>query len=177
MSTYAPPTVRHITVERAVLAVIALVAILAAVSGARITWPAPTLPASSTTMDAAADSADRAARVAVVAAEAQGLQAAVRAVPSIAPALADRIELLDLITAGILPVAAAEQLLPPPATSVARQALDPIGTSAVIQARRELRALEQLLGASPSLEPALAEDAATLAAIAGGDVPSRTNTP
>lgn len=176
MSTYTTshvPRVPHVSTERAILAAVAVAAVLATVSGARITWPAPAPPAPSVET-APAPGTDHASRVASAAAEAGSLREVARTVPGTAPVLADRIHLLELVTTGVLPVAAAEARVPAPATSAALQQRDPTGTSATIQARQELRALEELVRQSPGLATALAEDLATLEAITRGEVPAMT---
>ncbi len=176
MSTYTTPHVRHVTTERAILALIAVAAVLATVSGARITWPAPSAPAPPSDTVTSPDTG-HADRVAAAAAEASSLREVARTVPGTAAVLADRITLLDLVTAGVLPVAAAEPSPATPPTSVAVQQRDPVATAATIQAREELRGLQELLRVSPGLAPELAEEMATLDAIARGVVPSRTWTP
>lgn len=171
MGTYTTPAVHGPSLERIILAVLTVFVVLAVATGARVTWEIPRTTSTDATPTVPAATVERAARVAAAADQLADLRQTVREVPATHDALAEQMELLRLVTAGTLPVAAAESM---PTTSVALQQVDATRTAGVVEARRERTALRSVLRSSPSLTGTMAEDLATLEAISRGLVPPET---
>ena len=171
MSTYTTPATHHIHPDRVILALLALFGVIAVATGARVTWDVPRFDTADPAPTVSAAAVERAAVVASAAGELDALRQTVREVPATQAVFADRIELLRLVTAGTLPVEAAVAI---PSTSVAVQQVDHDREAAVIDARRDLAGLRDVVRSSPSIGDAMAEELATLDAVGRGFVPPET---
>jgi hypothetical protein len=172
--TYAPTTHagHHISGDRILLIVLALLAAAAVVAVATGTWTLPTIGGETETpaetSAASYDTRVHAADVAEAGRELQALRNVVTSNPTMAAALAEDITTLDLVVTGQLPVEAVQ-------TAVAATPVVLDGrTEAMIGARADLAAMHELVREAPVLRSAYHEEMATLDAVVHGFVPVET---
>ncbi len=116
------------------VAVAILVVGLLAVSGARLTWDAPTvtIQAEQTVPEVSTASVDRATKLAAARYELTALRGAVRQVPALRASMHDHVRLLAAVSAGQVPIEALDRHNHPQlqqavnAGHVPREALEPL---------------------------------------------------